>query len=68
MFLVFTLAEGSESQVRDFLADHRDAYKYLHDQTVRMMNLGLTGDEIAARIQLPPALANSVLNHTTRPS
>lgn len=48
--------------VRDFLADHRDAYKYLHDQTVRMMNLGLTGDEIAARIQLPPALSKDWFN------
>jgi alkyl sulfatase BDS1-like metallo-beta-lactamase superfamily hydrolase len=48
--------------VKDFLADHRDAYKYLHDQTVRMMNLGLTGDEIAARIQLPPTLAKDWFN------
>lgn len=48
--------------VRDFLADHRDAYKYLHDQTVRMMNLGMTGDEIAAKIQLPPALAKDWFN------
>jgi len=48
--------------VRDFLADHRDAYKYLHDQTVRMMNLGMTGDEIAARIQLPPTLAKDWFN------
>lgn len=48
--------------VRDFLADHRDAYKYLHDQTVRMMNLGMTGDEIAAKIALPPALAKDWFN------
>jgi alkyl sulfatase BDS1-like metallo-beta-lactamase superfamily hydrolase len=48
--------------VRDFLADHRDAYKYLHDQTVRMMNLGMTGDEIAAKIQLPPSLAKDWFN------
>ncbi|WP_297508314.1 alkyl sulfatase dimerization domain-containing protein [uncultured Caulobacter sp.] len=48
--------------VKDFLADHRDAYKYLHDQTVRLMNLGLTGDEIAARIELPPALAKDWFN------
>jgi alkyl sulfatase BDS1-like metallo-beta-lactamase superfamily hydrolase len=48
--------------VRDFLADHRDAYKYLHDQTVRMMNLGMTGDEIAAKIQLPAALAKDWFN------
>ncbi|PIB93007.1 alkyl/aryl-sulfatase [Caulobacter sp. FWC2] len=48
--------------VRDFLADHRDAYKYLHDQTVRMMNLGMTGDEIAARIELPPTLSKDWFN------
>lgn len=43
--------------VNDFIANHRDAYKYLHDQTVRMMNMGLTGEEIADRIALPEALA-----------
>ncbi len=48
--------------VRAFLADHRDAYKYLHDQTVRMMNEGMTGDEIAAAIQLPPPLAKDWFN------
>jgi len=48
--------------VRDYLADHRDAYKYLHDQTVRMMNAGYVGDEIANRIQLPPALARQWFN------
>lgn len=43
--------------VNDFIANHRDAYKYLHDQTVRMMNMGLTGEEIADRIALPESLA-----------
>lgn len=43
--------------IRDYLAKHRDAYAYLHDQTVRLMNRGLNGDEIAARLQLPEALA-----------
>jgi alkyl sulfatase BDS1-like metallo-beta-lactamase superfamily hydrolase len=46
-----------------FLENHRDAYKYLHDQTVRMMNDGLTGTEIADRLQLPPALARDWYNH-----
>ncbi|MGJ3629581.1 alkyl sulfatase dimerization domain-containing protein [Sphingomonas sp. MMS24-JH45] len=36
-----------KAAVRDFLEKHRDAYAYLHDQTVRWMNKGLTGDEIA---------------------
>ena len=48
--------------VRAYLADHRDAYKYLHDQTVRLMNQGYTGAEIANRIALPPALARQWFN------
>ena len=44
--------------IDDYLAKHRDVYAYLHDQTVRMMNEGLTGDEIAAKLKLPPALEN----------
>lgn len=44
------------SEIADYLAKHRDAYAYLHDQTVRLMNKGLTGDEIAVRLQLPKAL------------
>ncbi|MDB5818235.1 MAG: fold metallo-hydrolase, partial [Rhizobacter sp.] len=42
--------------IRDYLAKHRDAYAYLHDQTVRLMNQGLNGDEIALRLKLPAAL------------
>jgi alkyl sulfatase BDS1-like metallo-beta-lactamase superfamily hydrolase len=39
-----------------FMARHRDAYKFLHDQTVRLMNEGLTGPEIANRLKLPEVL------------
>ena len=46
----------------DFLGKHRDAYKYLHDQSVRMMNAGLTGAEIANRLKLPPTLADEWYN------
>jgi len=52
---------GQET-VKTFLGEHRDAYKYLHDQSVRLLNLGLTGDEIAARIELPPTLARDWYN------
>ena len=45
-----------EAVIGDYLEKHRDAYKYLHDQTVRLMNSGLTGPEIANRLTLPPAL------------
>lgn len=43
--------------IGDYLANHRDAYKYLHDQSVRLMNDGLTGPEIARTIAYPPELA-----------
>jgi alkyl sulfatase BDS1-like metallo-beta-lactamase superfamily hydrolase len=45
-----------KAQIDDYLARHRDAYAFLHDQTVRMMNEGLNGDEIAARLKLPATL------------
>ena len=40
----------------EFLAMQRDMYLYLHDQTLRMINLGYTGAEIAEVIEMPPAL------------
>lgn len=46
------------AKVRTFLGLQRDVYAYLHDQTVRMLNKGHTGAEIAETIELPPALAN----------
>ncbi|MEV4875607.1 alkyl/aryl-sulfatase [Streptomyces cyaneofuscatus] len=45
-----------QENVRDFLTAQRDLYAYLHDQTLRLLNAGLTGPEIAETIQLPPAL------------
>ena len=50
------------TRVRDFIASHRDAYKYLHDQSVRMMNMGMTGEEIAERIELPRTLSDRWFN------
>jgi len=47
---------GHDSIV-DYVSSQRDAYKYLHDQTVRMMNNGLSGSEIAERLKLPDVLA-----------
>src|SRR5918994_2580653 len=42
-----------------FLGEQRDLYAYLHDQTLRMLNKGLTGSEIAEAIQMPPALEHA---------
>ncbi len=46
---------GTDNILR-FLAEQRDLYGYLHDQTLRMVNQGRTGIEIAEDIELPPAL------------
>ena len=43
--------------IRDYLAKQRDLYKYVHDQTLRLMNHGLTAPEIAEEIRLPASLA-----------
>ncbi|MFF3839440.1 alkyl/aryl-sulfatase [Streptomyces sp. NPDC001930] len=42
-----------------FLSEQRDLYAYVHDQTLRLLNDGLTGPEIAEELRLPPALENS---------
>jgi len=41
----------------DFLEKQRDLYKYIHDQTLRLANHGLTSKEIAEEIEIPEALA-----------
>ena len=43
-------------RIASFLASHRDMYRYLHDQTLRLANRGLTATEIAAEVTLPPSL------------
>ena len=48
---------GSE-EVVSWLTLQRDNYKFLHDQTVRLMNNGLTQAEIAEQLKPPPGLAN----------
>jgi alkyl sulfatase BDS1-like metallo-beta-lactamase superfamily hydrolase len=40
-----------------FLRKQRDLYKYIHDQSLRLANHGLTPLEIAEEIALPPNLA-----------
>jgi alkyl sulfatase BDS1-like metallo-beta-lactamase superfamily hydrolase len=48
---------GSE-RIVEYLEKQRDLYTYLHDQTLRLLNQGYTGPEIAELIELPPSLAN----------
>ncbi|KAJ5295458.1 hypothetical protein PENANT_c001G07878 [Penicillium antarcticum] len=45
-----------EENVKSLLEDQRDLYAYLHDQTVRRMNEGWNGTEIAEAMILPARL------------
>ena len=45
--------------IQAVLTDYRDAIRFVYDQTVRGINAGLTPDELAAAIRLPPHLARS---------
>jgi alkyl sulfatase BDS1-like metallo-beta-lactamase superfamily hydrolase len=48
-----------DDRVVAYLATQRDLYAYLHDQTLRLLNQGHTGAEIAEMIELPPALTRA---------
>jgi alkyl sulfatase BDS1-like metallo-beta-lactamase superfamily hydrolase len=45
-----------QDRIVEFLSLQRDLYGYLHDQTLRQLNQGFTGIEIAENFRLPPAL------------
>lgn len=45
-----------QAEVGAFLERQRDLYKFVHDQTLRLMNQGYTGPEIAEVLQLPETL------------
>jgi alkyl sulfatase BDS1-like metallo-beta-lactamase superfamily hydrolase len=47
-----------KERVQHLLKKQRDLYKYLHDQSVRLLNHGYTATEIAEVLELPPSLAN----------
>jgi alkyl sulfatase BDS1-like metallo-beta-lactamase superfamily hydrolase len=53
---------GRES-IAEFLSLQRDMYAYLHDQTLRLLNQGFTGVEIAEMFQMPPALEQAWHTH-----
>ena len=50
-------------ELTTFLSQQRDLYGYLHDQTLRMINQGYNGAEIAELITLPPLLAAAWHTH-----
>ena len=53
---------GTEN-IAEYLGIQRDLYGYLHDQTLRLLNRGYTGIEIAEMIEMPPALEKAWHTH-----
>ena len=53
--------EGAEN-VASVLTNYRDAIQFVHDQTIRYMNMGLTPDELVEKVKLPEHLANAPWN------
>lgn len=49
---------GTE-RIETVLRDYRDAIQFVHDQAIRGINRGMTPDELAEHITLPPHLAEA---------
>ncbi|MCC6919708.1 MAG: MBL fold metallo-hydrolase [Alphaproteobacteria bacterium] len=62
LFAAHGIPRFGGERIRSFLTQHRDAYKFLHDQSVRLMNAGLNGAEIAEVLKLPDVLAKQWFN------
>jgi alkyl sulfatase BDS1-like metallo-beta-lactamase superfamily hydrolase len=50
-------------RIVEYLSLQRDMYAYLHDQTLRQLNQGYTGIEIAESFVMPPALEKAWHTH-----
>lgn len=50
------------ADIEHWLAGQRDLYRYLHDETMRLANHGLTAPEIAEQIELPAAIGDEWFN------
>ena len=50
-------------RIVEYLSLQRDLYAYLHDQTLRQLNQGYTGIEIAESFAMPPALERAWHTH-----
>lgn len=62
LFITHHWPRFENTEIREYVSKQRDAYKYIHDQTVRLMNQGLTPDEIAENLVLPESLGSEWYN------
>lgn len=57
-FASHTWPVWGKDHIAEYITKQRDVYRYMHDQTVRLMNAGYTPREIADKIILPKSLAS----------
>ncbi|WP_285659187.1 alkyl sulfatase dimerization domain-containing protein [Actinomycetospora sp. NBRC 106375] len=50
-------------RIVSLLSEQRDLYAYQHDQTLRLLNKGHNGPEIAETLEIPPALEKAWNTH-----
>ena len=50
------------ADIERWLSGQRDMYRYIHDETMRLANLGLTPIEIAEEVVVPSAVADEFFN------
>jgi alkyl sulfatase BDS1-like metallo-beta-lactamase superfamily hydrolase len=53
-----------QARITAYMKKQRDLYKYIHDQSLRLMNHGYTMLEIAEKLKLPPGLDNEWYNRS----
>ncbi len=56
-------SEDDNSNVINYIASERDKNKFIHDQSVRMLNNGHTSIEIANELELPDSLVSTWSSH-----
>jgi alkyl sulfatase BDS1-like metallo-beta-lactamase superfamily hydrolase len=62
IFAQHTWPVWGHDNIINFLEKQRDLYKYIHDQTLHLMNQGHTLTEVGNLLTLPPSLSNEWYN------
>lgn len=62
LFLCHQWPIWGQDRIVKYLKKQRDIYKYIHDQTLRLISLGYTGPEIAEMVELPESLSREWYN------
>ena len=62
MFFAHTWPVWGQEKIVNFMKKQRDLYKYVHDQSLHLINQGYTMLEVAEKLKLPESLAQEWFN------